>query len=196
MSKLSSKLITDTETNLADTDHLMLLLFQPAENLIKEIAVLELEVVYLEQYLLSLYRKTFDRQISSVTTVNDRLKSSSTAHKLMFQEVSGDNMISKTENSVSHSGHLSSPRVSFDNPPKECNDIWGAQKLLDSSIHRSHSSLSHRSTCPTRTSPSMQILAKAIDSYHSLPLSMLEVTYSIHMRKNQKETIYWLEELS
>ncbi|KAL6347930.1 hypothetical protein AAG906_037659 [Vitis piasezkii] len=147
---------------------------KPAENLIKEIAVLELEVVYLEQYLLSLYRKTFDRQISSVSTVDDRIKSTSTAHKRMFQEVSGDKIISKTENSVIHSSHLLSPRDSIDNPPKECNDIWGPHKLLDSSIHRSHSSLSQRSTCPIRTSPSMQTLAKAVDSYHSLPLSMLE----------------------
>ena len=154
---------------------------------------MELEVVYLEQYLLSLYRKTFDRQISSVSTVDDRIKSTSTAHRRMFQEVSGDKIISKTENSVIHSSHLLSPRDSIDNPPKECNDIWGPHKLLDSSIHRSHSSLSQRSTCPIRTSPSMQTLAKAVDSYHSLPLSMLEVTYSIHLRKNQKETLYWLE---
>ncbi|KAK9287563.1 hypothetical protein L1049_015984 [Liquidambar formosana] len=36
-------------------------MLKPAQNLIKEIAVLELQVVYLEQYLLSLYRKTFDQ---------------------------------------------------------------------------------------------------------------------------------------
>ena len=155
---------------------------------------MELEVVYLEQYLLSLYRKTFDRQISSVSAVDDRLKSTSTAHKRMFQEDSSDKIISKSDNSVIHSGHLLLPQDSIDNPPKECNDIWGAQKLLDSSIHRSHSSLSQRSTCPIRTSPSMHTLAKAVDSYHSLPLSMLEVTHSIRLRKNRKETIYWLEE--
>ncbi|EPS72452.1 hypothetical protein M569_02303, partial [Genlisea aurea] len=38
---------------------------KPAVELIKEIAVLELQVGYLEQHLLSLYRKAFDQQISS-----------------------------------------------------------------------------------------------------------------------------------
>ena len=53
-----------------------LLMPKPATELIKEIAVLELEVVYLEQYLLSLYRKAFDQQISSVSpTKDERLKS-------------------------------------------------------------------------------------------------------------------------
>ncbi|CAG7907051.1 unnamed protein product [Brassica rapa] len=40
---------------------------KPATELIKEIAVLELEVSHLEQYLLSLYRKAFDQQSSSVS---------------------------------------------------------------------------------------------------------------------------------
>ena len=42
-------------------------ILQPATELIKEIAVLELEVSHLEQYLLSLYRKAFDQQSSSVS---------------------------------------------------------------------------------------------------------------------------------
>lgn len=37
---------------------------QPATELIKETAILELEVSNLEQYLLSLYRKAFDEQAS------------------------------------------------------------------------------------------------------------------------------------
>ncbi|KAK4781081.1 hypothetical protein SAY87_017187 [Trapa incisa] len=40
---------------------------KPATDLIKEIAVLELEVVYLEQYLLSLYRKAFDQHPASAS---------------------------------------------------------------------------------------------------------------------------------
>ncbi|KAJ6692625.1 TERNARY COMPLEX FACTOR MIP1 LEUCINE-ZIPPER PROTEIN [Salix purpurea] len=41
---------------------------KPAKDLMKEIAVLELEVVYMERYLLSLYRKTLDHQVSSLST--------------------------------------------------------------------------------------------------------------------------------
>lgn len=40
---------------------------KPATELIKEISVLELEVGHLEQYLLSLYRKAFDQQVSSLS---------------------------------------------------------------------------------------------------------------------------------
>ncbi|KAL2460185.1 hypothetical protein Adt_43605 [Abeliophyllum distichum] len=41
-------------------------LTQPASDLIKEIAVLELEVAYLEKYLLSMYRRTFSKRLSTV----------------------------------------------------------------------------------------------------------------------------------
>jgi hypothetical protein len=129
--------------------------------------VLELEVVYLEQYLLSLYRKKFDQQISSLSSVEGRLN----------KEIAGYDIMSEKEDSVIHSSHHILPQNSIGNPLKECNDIWGTQKLLDSSIHRSHSSLSQRSACLTRTSPPMKFQTKAVDLYHSLPLSMLEVNF-------------------
>ncbi|CAL5333651.1 unnamed protein product [Camellia sinensis] len=111
---------------------------KPAEDLIKEIAVLELEVVYLERYLLSLYRRTFDERVSFLSTVDEKSKSKSAAHDWMLSEVSGANTI------------------------------------VDSGIHRSHSSLSQRSAHSFRTSPPMGTLAEAVQSYHSLPLSMLQ----------------------
>ncbi|KAF8083498.1 hypothetical protein N665_0770s0019 [Sinapis alba] len=49
---------------------------KPATELIKEIAVLELEVSHLEQYLLSLYRKAFDQQSSSVSPKQQQTPSS------------------------------------------------------------------------------------------------------------------------
>lgn len=142
---------------------------QHAQELIKEIAVLELEVVYLEQYLLSLYRKKFDQQISSLPTVEERSNWTAVMPKENFGEVGGYDAISEKEDRVIHSSPLMLPRNSSANPP-EWIDLRGSQKLLDSSIHRSHSSLSQNSAYLTRTPP------KAVDSYHSLPLSMLEVT--------------------
>lgn len=121
--------------------------------------MLELEVVYLERYLLSLYRKTFDQQISSELSV-----------------APGQAVTPENSNTVTYSDDLMSPRNSIVKPLKECNDIVEQQQLLDSSIHRTYSSLSQRSTCSTRTSPRMKSRAKAVDSYHSLPFSMLEVT--------------------
>lgn len=141
------------------------LFFQPTKELIKEIAVLELEIVYLERYLLSLYRNTFYEQMPSVSTTDGRLNSAMVTHK----EISAEK-----EKSVTHTGnHIS--QNSLRNRLKECNDNWEPEKLLDSSIHRSHSSLSQRSACSFRTSPPKESLNKAVDSYHSLPLSMLEV---------------------
>ncbi|KAJ0239029.1 Uncharacterized protein HA466_0235470 [Hirschfeldia incana] len=50
---------------------------KPAIDLIKEIAVLEMEVIHLEQYLLSLYRKAFDQKISSVSPNSEKQKTKS-----------------------------------------------------------------------------------------------------------------------
>ena len=133
--------------------------------------MLELEVVYLEQFLLSLYRKKFHQQKSCVSTVEGRL------NKEMFRKVPEYDIMSEKEDPVTHSTHHMLPQNSIGNPLKECNDIWGTQKQLDSSIHRSHSSLSQRSACLSRTSPPMKFLNKGVGSYHSLPLSMLEVTF-------------------
>ncbi|KAG7011685.1 hypothetical protein SDJN02_26591 [Cucurbita argyrosperma subsp. argyrosperma] len=104
-------------------------------DLIKQIAVLELEVVYLEKYLLSLYRRTFEQQVSSFSTMDDS-------------------------------------QESFGNQCKERNEDEEPEKLLH--VHRSYSSLSQRSPGSSRSYPLSKYMAKAVDSYHSLPLSMLE----------------------
>lgn len=146
---------------------------QPAEELIKEIAVLELEVVYLERYLLSLYRKTFDQQAPSLSTKNERFKSNSITHKGMFPVASRYDIMSDKDSSINHTSNFTSVQNSIENPPKEFNGTCRAGKLLDSSIHRCHSSMSQRSP---GTSPPMRSVARTVDSFHSLPLSMLEVT--------------------
>ncbi|KAI5592100.1 hypothetical protein BDE02_04G129500 [Populus trichocarpa] len=144
---------------------------KPAMELIREIAVLELEVVYLERYLLSLYRKTFEQQVSSLSTKDERdherFKMSSNTHKGMFPSVPGkeNDIMSDKDHSADNASHLTSLT-------KERNDTRGPEKLLDSSIHRCHSSMSQRSI---GTSPTTRSVARAVDSCHSLPLSMLEL---------------------
>ncbi|KAF9684326.1 hypothetical protein SADUNF_Sadunf04G0106600 [Salix dunnii] len=143
----------------------------PAKELIKEIAVLELKVVYLERYLLSLYRKTFEEQVLSLSTKDERgderFKMSSNTHKGMCPSVPGNenDIMSDKDRSADNASHLTSLT-------KECNGTWGPAKLLDSSIHRCHSSMSQRSI---GTSPITRLIARAVDSCHSLPLSMLEL---------------------
>ncbi|KAI3716089.1 hypothetical protein L6452_23165 [Arctium lappa] len=84
---------------------------KPAQDLIKEISMLEFEVKHLEKYLLSLYRKAFQEYAIPAS--------------------------------------------------KEPNE--------ESYVHRSHSSLSLRTNPPEKT------VHEALDSYHSLPLAMLEL---------------------
>lgn len=138
--------------------------------------MLELEIVYLEQYLFSLYRKTFDQRILSLSNLDGRLQSATMTREGMFPEVSHNDIVLEKENSVIQTSNPTSCGNSSGNASKECNGIWESEKLLDSGIHRSHSSLSQRSACSITTSPPLISLAKAVDSYHSLPLSMLEVT--------------------
>ncbi|KAF3438852.1 hypothetical protein FNV43_RR17127 [Rhamnella rubrinervis] len=144
---------------------------KPATQLIKEIAVLELEVVHLEQYLLSLYRKAFDGQLSSVSPSikDERLKSPLTTPRRRLLEISEPEMTSKGESSAVQSG-----RHFHENPFEESNRIGAEEKLLDSSVHRCHSSLSQRSAFANRATPLDESLAKALRACHSQPLSMME----------------------
>ncbi|XP_004248733.1 uncharacterized protein [Solanum lycopersicum] len=122
------------------------------EDLIKEVALLELEIMYLEKYLLSMYRKTFAKRLQSL---NDTTKT---------KEVKKHDNIIIYENKITNT----SPSM----PPVEGS---GDPSLVDTSIVRCHSSLSHTAVAASfKPSPLVGVLADALDSYHSLPLSMLE----------------------
>ncbi|XVE87234.1 hypothetical protein DITRI_Ditri18aG0100200 [Diplodiscus trichospermus] len=151
-----------------DTNETSVSISKPATELIKEIAVLELEVIYLEQYLLSLYRKAFDQQVSSISPSkrDERLKSQVDTPRGRFSEVSRPDDASKVENSSIQSGYLD---TSWKGPSG-----MGEEKLLDSGVHRCHSSLSQHSMFSHRTSPPAETLAKAIRACHSQPLSLME----------------------
>lgn len=137
--------------------------------------------MHLEQYLLSLYRKAFDGQLSSVSPSSkderlnlpkkdERLKSPLTTPRRRLLEISKPQMTSKGESSAVQSGcHF------HENPLEESNRIGTDEKLLDSSVHRCHSSLSQRSAFATRATPQDESLAKALRACHSQPLTMMEV---------------------
>lgn len=139
----------------------------------------------MEQYLLSLYRKRFDRQVTCLSTKERRLDlASDTNHGT--SAVPGNDAISDKEISVVHCSKVISPRNSTGFQLKECNNPLESETVLDSSIHRCHSELSQRTAF--EASP-VNIETKAIvDSYHSLPLSMLEVKYN----ENQKNGYIFL----
>ena len=145
-------------------------LLQPATELIKEISVLELEVVHIEQYLLSLYRKAFDQQNSSSPLAKgERLKSPSTTPRGRYLPVSKSD-ITPGENSTTQA---TCPTLA--NPRNEHSNI-GEEMLVDPSVQRCHSSLSQWSVLSIRTSPSEELPDKAVRACHSQPLSMMEVT--------------------
>ncbi|WMV13016.1 hypothetical protein MTR67_006401, partial [Solanum verrucosum] len=132
------------------------------EDLVREIALLELDIVCLEKYLLSMYRKTFAKRLESLSMKDDRTKTNSTPNEKKFAQVK----------ETPRTNIITSPILpTLSNAIKECDD--DKQKLVDSTILRCHSSLSH-AACSFRASPSVAALADAVDSYHSMPLSMLE----------------------
>jgi hypothetical protein len=99
---------------------------KPKEDLIEEISVLEMEVIYLEKYLLSMYRRIFGER----------------SRNIKFETTKDSDL--------------------------------GSQVMLDSSIHRSESSLSQPSANSFRTSLPLETLAETSYLYHSLPLTMFK----------------------
>ncbi|KAH0727514.1 hypothetical protein KY289_003468 [Solanum tuberosum] len=132
------------------------------DHLVREIALLELDIMCLEKHLLSMYRKTFAKRLESLSMKDDRTKTNSTPNEKKFAQVK----------ETPRTNIITSPILPLlSNAIKECDD--DKQKLVDSTILRCHSSLSH-GACSFRASPSVAALADAVDSYHSMPLSMLE----------------------
>ncbi|CAA2958145.1 uncharacterized protein LOC111400977 isoform X1 [Olea europaea var. sylvestris] len=141
---------------------------KPATELIKEIAVLEVEVGHLEQYLLSLYRKAFDQQMSSLspTKKNDALKSPLATPRGRCLDFERSGLMSASEK-------LATEVDDHSNSWKEDNGQY-EEKIVDSGVQLSHSSLSQRTTLSNRTSPPAEVLCKAVRACHSQPLSMME----------------------
>lgn len=149
---------------------------QPATELIKEIAVLELEVVYLEQHLLSLYRKAFDQQLPSVSpfTKEETVKLSPTTPQAPFVKPSRPEVLTKIESStLQYNDHDELENLQKEHSRYEMETL-AKEKHLDSGVYRCHSSLSH-CTAFTRASPTDESLTKALRACHSQPLSMMEV---------------------
>jgi hypothetical protein len=150
--------------------------WQPTEKLIKEIAVLELEVICLEHHLLTLYRQAFEQQLCSTVSTCDRERTKRSAR--------------------SFSGTLSETSVlDFSTPKKhplvQSSRMVQARRSTTAALHsepcisqhndsntiigRSHSSLLPRSICSARVSPTANNLARALKPCHTTPLSFVEV---------------------
>lgn len=146
----------------------------PTTELIREIAVLELEVVHLEHYLLSLYRKAFDQQISSLSPpVNDdKLRSPQSTQIRRCLEFSESDVMVRRENS-----YAQFDCQSVSNPWNETNSTT-QDKVKEPGVHRSHSSLTQHSAPSNRAPLSEEIPGKALRACQSQPFSMMEYAQS------------------
>ncbi|CAM0905253.1 unnamed protein product [Alopecurus aequalis] len=155
-------------------------LLKPANQLIREVATLELEIKHLEQYLLILYRKAFEQAPALPSSDVHREapappKPSVSSRSALVEETP------KAKATVGRGGdamlHYSCPPLSKrwnstvdDSSPSTC-----PRKTMDSDRGlRSQSALSFRGVCSSRISPSEESLARALRSCHSQPFSFLE----------------------
>ncbi|KAG5062298.1 hypothetical protein HKD37_02G003445 [Glycine soja] len=162
---------------------------KPTSKLIKEIAVLELEVVYLEQYLLSLYRKAFDQQLPSVApfTKEEKVKSPPSTPRARLVIVSKPEVLTKRGSSAVQSidhelDTLQKEYSGYEHETlrKEYNVHQPEGKHLDSGVYRCHSSLSQCTTFTTRVSaPAAEVLTESLRTCHSQPLSMMEYAQNV-----------------
>ena len=143
---------------------------QPTEELIKEIAVLELEVICLEQHLLTLYRKAFEQQLcpvnSSCDMENDRQPARSFSG--ILSEASELDFSTPRKHQLVQSSRMVLARKSTPATTASTSETNHEK----TNIGRSHSSLLHRSV---RVSPSANNLARALKPCHTSPLSFVEV---------------------
>ncbi|CAL4944585.1 unnamed protein product [Urochloa decumbens] len=149
-----------------------------ANELIREIATLELEVKNMEQYLLTLYRKAFEQQATAFSPPDHReaSKPSVSSRSGILQEMP---MAMK---SCKSRGDAAALRSSYPPPQKKLNDPLRdlctsarPDRAVDSDVLRCQSALSYRGVCSSRILPSEDdSLARALRSCHSQPFSFLE----------------------
>ncbi|KAF1872252.1 hypothetical protein Lal_00028158 [Lupinus albus] len=156
---------------------------KPTTELIKEIAVLELEVVYLEIHLLSLYRKAFGQQSFSVSpsTKEERPKSLLKTPREKFIEGFKPECLTKRGCSPVQSNDHEFDRLQKEHNGIELHGLGKGYnvshlegKYLDFGVCHYQSSLTQCSAFTTRASPSIESLTKSQRACHSQPLSMME----------------------
>ncbi|KAL5975707.1 hypothetical protein ACLOJK_020033 [Asimina triloba] len=149
----------------------------PAEELIEEIAMLALEVAYLEQLLLSLYRRASDQQIASSSPSNiddERSRSTLKSKARLFQEAKRLDIKPRRESPAVRSGRMFSPHAPINSSGEDLSDTRSIKKLQMPSIQRSQSSLTQCSVCSNRISSPKKNPGPSKRGHLSQPLSLLE----------------------
>uniref|UniRef100_A0ACD5WF61 Uncharacterized protein n=1 Tax=Avena sativa TaxID=4498 RepID=A0ACD5WF61_AVESA len=149
-----------------------------ANELIREIATLELEVKNMEQYLLTLYRQAFEQQAPALSPPDRREapKPSVSSWSGQLRETPSAKASSKSRgDAVLRSSYPPPPsRKKWNDPLTDCSVAAYSGRLNDADVLRCQSALSCRGICSSRISPSEESLARALRSCHSQPFSFLE----------------------
>ncbi|KAK4780598.1 hypothetical protein SAY87_016704 [Trapa incisa] len=145
-----------------------------ATELIKEIATLELEVVYMEQYLLSLYRKAFDQQVTSVPLIAKEDKLNTPLETPRGRLLKVPEPIDVTSSTKRSSQLVRSGCQQPETPSMKPNIFAVDEKLLDSGVERCHSTLSQFSAVAARVCHPDDSLDKAVRACQSQPSSLME----------------------
>ena len=156
---------------------------QPATQLIREVATLELEIKHLEQYLLTLYRKAFEQQQQQQAPTLQSSDANREAPKLSVSSRSAQ--LDETPKAKAPIRKGDDPMLHYSCPPLRKGRNGAADDSSPSTCPRrttdfdhglrSQSALSFRGVCSSRISPTEDSLARALRSCHSQPFSFLEV---------------------
>lgn len=131
------------------------------EELVREIALLELEVMYLEQYLLSLYRRAFDHQVLTLSSSSGgKLTRSWNSHSKMIEHDSTLGASSRKEDTRQY--------LCF---RKTTNQNSTIKVVPQDDDQYGNAWFSQRATCSARISSFNESFARATYSCHSQPLS-------------------------
>uniref|UniRef100_A0ACD6A9N2 Uncharacterized protein n=1 Tax=Avena sativa TaxID=4498 RepID=A0ACD6A9N2_AVESA len=149
-----------------------------ANELIREIATLELEVKNMEQYLLTLYRQAFEQQAPALSPPDRREapKPSVSSRSGQLRETPSAKASSKSRgDAVLRSSYPPPPsRKKWNDPLTDGSVAAYSGRLNEADVLRCQSALSCRGICSSRISPSEESLARALRSCHSQPFSFLE----------------------
>jgi hypothetical protein len=152
-------------------------IFQAANELIREIATLELEVKNMEQYLLTLYRRAFEQQAPAFSPPDRR-----EAPRASVSSRSGHLRETTMAKKPCKSGGDAKLRSSYplpqrrNDPLTDCSTSARFDRAVDSDVLRCQSALSYRGVCSSRIlPPEHDSLGRALRSCHSQPFSFLEV---------------------
>ncbi|WVZ60699.1 hypothetical protein U9M48_010685 [Paspalum notatum var. saurae] len=148
-----------------------------ANELIREIATLELEVKNMEQYLLTLYRKAFEQQATAFSPPDcrDASKPSVSSRSGQLQETPIAMKSCKSRGDAALRSSYPPSHKKRNDPLIDCCTSTRADRAIDSDVLRCQSALSYRGACSSRILPSEDdSLARALRSCHSQPFSFLE----------------------